>query len=186
MPREVYDPKRPELEFYNKDKREHRVYKPIPKVKVSPFARRKFMFLYGAFLTFFVIIFFMMKWGLLDNIPFFASLRRGNNPIEIKINNLDFYGDAVVPTIELKNINYTNDNKIYNLKVLFSLYKNKKLVFNGNNNFYNISFPNEQRIGFKIQFDKNHWNNANKLEIILNLDDNLIFTNNINISKLKK
>ena len=155
-------------------------------MKVSPFAKRRFMFLYGTFLTFFVIIFFMMKWGLLDNIPFFASLRRGNNPIEIKINNLDFYGDAVVPTIELKNINYTNDNKIYNLKVLFSLYKNKKLVFNGNNNFYNISFPNEQRIGFKIQFDKNHWNNANKLEIILNLDDNLIFTNNINISKLKK
>ena len=69
---------------------------------------------------------------------------------------------------------------------MFSLYKNKKLVFKGNNNFYNISFPNEQRIGFKIQFDKNHWNNANKLEIILNLDDNLIFTNNINISKLKK
>ena len=186
MPREVYDPKRPELEFYNKDKREHRTYRAQPKVKVSMFAKKRFMFLYGAFLTFFVIIFFMMRWGLLDNIPFFASLRRGQNIIEIKINDLDFYGEAVIPTIELKNINYTNDNKIDNLKVSFSLYKNKKLIFSGNNNFYNVSFPLEQRIGFKIQLDENHWDKSNRLEIILYLDNNSAFTNNINISRLKR
>jgi len=185
LPREVYDPKNPEHEFYNK--RERVVYREPPKVKPSMFSKKSFMLLYGAFLSFFVIMFFMVRNGFLDNIPFFASLRVGNSHVEVKINNIDFYQteETVIPTIELKNLKYTNGN-INNLKVNYSLYKNKKLVFNGNNNFYNISFPSGQRIGFKIQFDKNHWNNANKLEIVLNLDDNLIWTNNINISKLKK
>lgn len=186
MPREVYDPKKPELEFYNK--RERRVYREPPKVKPSIFSKKKFMFFYGAFLSFFVIIFFMIRSGFLDNIPFFAALRVGNNPLEVKINNIDFYQkeEAIIPTIEVKNLKYTNEINIKNLKVNYSLYKNKKLVFNGNDNFYNISFPSGQRIGFKIQFDKTHWNNANKLEIVLNLDDNLVWTNNINISRLKK
>ena len=185
MPREVYDPKNPEHEFYNK--RERTVYREPPKVKPSMFSKKSFMLLYGAFLSFFVIMFFMVRNGFLDNIPFFASLRVGNSYVEVKINNIDFYQteEFVIPTIELKNLKYTNGN-INNLKVNYSLYKNKKLVFNENDNFYNISFPSGQRIGFKIQFDKNNWNNANKLEIVLNLDDNLIWTNNINISKLKK
>lgn len=186
MPREVYDPKNPEHEFYNK--RERTVYREPPKVKPSMFSKKKFMFLYGAFLSFFMIMFFMVRNGLLDNIPFFAALRVGNIPLEIKINNIDFYKneEAIIPTIEVKNLKYSNNININNLKVNYSLYKNKKLVFKGNNNFYNISFPIGQRIGFKIQFEKIHWNNANRLEIILNLDDNLIWTNNINISKLKK
>lgn len=187
MPREVYDPKKPEFEFHNN--RERKVYRtPIKKMKPNIFSKKSFMFLYGAFLTFFVIIFFMIRWGFLDNIPFFASLRVGNSPLEIKINNLDFYQseESVVPTIEVKNLNYTNDIIINNLKVSFSLYKNKKLIFNGKDNFYNISFPTEQRIGFRIQLDKNYWDKSNKLEIVLNLDDNLIFTNNIDIRKLKK
>ena len=185
MPREVYDPKNPEHEFYNK--RERTVYREPPKVKPSMFSKKSFMLLYGAFLSFFVIMFFMVRNGFLDSVPFFASLRVGNSHVEVKINNIDFYQteEIIIPTIELKNLKYTNGN-INNLKVNYSLYKNKKLVFNGNNNFYNISFPSGQRIGFKIQFDKNHWNNANKLEIVLNLDDNLIWTNNINISKFKK
>lgn len=188
MPREVYDPKKPELEFHNNHNRERKFYKAPVKIKPSIFSKKSFMFLYGAFLTFFVIIFFMIRWGFLDNIPFFASLRVGNSPLEVKINNLDFYQseEFIVPTIEVKNLNYTNDININNLKVSFSLYKNKKLIFNGNDNFYNISFPAGQRIGFKIQLDKNYWDKSNKLEIVLNLDDNLIFTNNINISRLKK
>ena len=189
MPREVYDPKNPEHEFYNK--RERTVYREPPKVKPSMFSKKSFMFLYGAFLTFFVIIFFMIKWGFFDNIPFFAALRVGSSPLEVKINNIDFYQteEAVIPTIEVKNLKYTNNINIKNMKVNYSLYKNNRnrnSIFSGNDNFYNISFPSGQRIGFKIQFDKNYWNNANRLEIVLNLDDNLIWTNNINISKLKK
>ena len=189
MPREVYDPKNPEHEFYNK--RERTVYREPPKVKPSIFSKKKFMFFYGAFLSFFVIIFFMIRWGFLDNIPFFAALRVGSSPLEVKINNIDFYQteEAVIPTIEVKNLKYTNNINIKNMKVNYSLYKNnrnKNSIFSGNDNFYNISFPSGQRIGFKIQFDKNYWNNANRLEIVLNLDDNLIWTNNINISKLKK
>lgn len=183
--REIYDPKKPELEFYN-NKKEHRVYRPSSKVKPSIFSQRRFMLLYGAFLTLFVVMFFAIKRGGFDNIPFFKSLRRAQNIVEVKINNLDFYEEVAVSTIELKNINYTNDINIDNLKVNFSLYKNKKLIFKGSDNFYDVSFPPEQRIGFKIKFDKNYWNKSNRLEIILNLDENLTFTNNINISGLKK
>ena len=51
MPREVYDPQKPELEFHANRKAKP----PAPKREVSIFARRWFMFLYGTFLTVAVI-----------------------------------------------------------------------------------------------------------------------------------
>ncbi|MDO6993682.1 hypothetical protein Q5M87_06625 [Brachyspira innocens] len=182
MPREVYDPKKPELEFYNN----RQPKPPAPKREVSIFAKRWFMFLYGAFLTLLVIFFLLYKKGFFNDIPYFSALKT-NIPIEVKINNVEFYEDeAVVATIEVKNSNYTNSINIENLNASLSLYKNKKLIFTGNDSFYNIRFPLGQRIGFKMSFDKNYWKEANNLEVILYLDNNLITTNNIDIRRLKR
>ena len=71
MPREVYDPKKPELEFYNN----REIKPPAPKREVSIFARRWFMFLYGTFLTLFVIAFLLYKKGVFNNIPYFRALK---------------------------------------------------------------------------------------------------------------
>ncbi|WP_304333623.1 hypothetical protein [Brachyspira innocens] len=182
MPREVYDPKNRELEFYNK----RHTKPPAPKREVSIFARRWFMFLYGAFLTIVVIFFLLYKRGFFNDMPFFKALK-SSIPIEVKINNVEFYEDeVVVATIEVKNSNYINSINIENLNASLSLYKNKKLIFTGNDSFYKIRFPLGQRIGFKMSFDKNYWKEANNLEVILYLDDNLITTNNIDIRRLKK
>ena len=182
MPREVYDPKKPELEFYNN----REIKPPAPKREVSIFARRWFMFLYGTFLTLFVIAFLLYKKGVFNNIPYFRALKT-STAVEVKINNIEFYGnEAVIATIELENYNYTNSINIGKLNAELSLYKNKKLIFTGNDSFYDIKFPLGQRIGFKMSFDKNYWKEANRLEVILSFDNNLTTTNNIDIRRLKK
>ncbi|WP_157153586.1 hypothetical protein [Brachyspira murdochii] len=182
MSREVYDPKKPELEFYNN----RQVKPPTPKREVSIFAKRWFMFLYGAFLTLLVVFFLLYKKGFFNDMPYFSALKT-NKPIEVKINNVEFYeNEAVLTTIEVQNSNYTNSINIENLTATLSLYKNKKLIFTGNDSFYDIRFPLGQRIGFKMSFDKNYWKEANNLEVILYLDNNLITTNNIDIRRLKR
>ncbi|WP_295162235.1 hypothetical protein [uncultured Brachyspira sp.] len=181
MSREVYDPKQKEHEFYADKKIKHN----IVKREVSIFARRWFMFLYGTFLTIAVIGMLLYKRGFFNNLPYFDILKTKNDII-VKINNAEFIEDAVIITIELENSDYTNSNNIERLNASFSLYKNKKLLFSGNNSFYNIRFPLGQRIGFKTHFDRNYWRQADKLEMVLYFDDNLIKTNNIDIRKLKK
>ncbi|MDA0035888.1 hypothetical protein OFR41_12315 [Brachyspira hyodysenteriae] len=180
MPREVYDPKQKELEFYAK----REVKPPAPKREVSIFARRWFMFLYGTFLTLVVIGMLLYKKGFFNNIPLFEALKPKTDVI-VKINNAEFVNDAVITTIELENSNYTNSESIETLRSYFSLYKNRKLIFTGNRPFNNIRFPVGQRIGFNLSFDKNYWKEANKLEIILQFDNNLIKTNSINTRKIK-
>ncbi len=69
MAREVYDPKKPELEFYNV-KPPHTPKMPkIPRT-TNIFSRRWFMLLYGGFLTVVVVLFFANRAGLFDNIEF--------------------------------------------------------------------------------------------------------------------
>lgn len=181
MPREVYDPKEKELEFYGK----RNIKPPAPKKEVSIFARRWFMFLYGAFLTVVVVGMLLYQRGFFNNIPYFDILKKPKPDIAVKINNVEFHSDAVTLTIELENSNYTNSNNIDILKASYSLYRNKKELFNGNNYFHNIRFPIEQRIGFNIKLDRNYWEKANKLELILQFDDNLVKTNSINTRKIK-
>ncbi|MEI0607392.1 hypothetical protein R4K48_10605 [Brachyspira pulli] len=182
MPREVYDPKKPELEFYNN----RETKPPAPKREVSIFAKKWFMFLYGTFLTLLVIALLLYKRGFFNNIPYFSALKT-SVPIEVKINNLEYYDDeAVLVTIEVENNNYTNSINVENLKASLSLYRNKKLIFTGDDSFYDVKFPLGQRIGFKMSFDQNYWHEANKLEVILNFDTNLTTTNNIDIRHLKK
>ena len=182
MPREVYDPKKPELEFHAN----RRTKPPAPKREVSLFARKWFMFLYGTFLTVAVVGILLYKRGFFNDLPIFASLR-ANSIIEVKINKVEFYDDgAIITTIEVENNNYTNSNRIGNLKAALSLYKNKRLIFSGNDSFYNVNFPLGQRIGFKMPFDKRYWLEANNLEIVLYIDTNLTTTHYINISKMKK
>ncbi|WP_028330063.1 hypothetical protein [Brachyspira alvinipulli] len=182
MPREVYDPQKPELEFHANRKAKP----PAPKREVSIFARRWFMFLYGTFLTVAVIGILLYKRGFFNDLPIFAALRV-NTAIEVKINKVEFYDDgAIITTIEVENINYTNSGSIKNLKANLSLYKNKKLIFSGNDSFYNVNFPLGQRIGFQMPFDKRYWMEANNLQVVLYIDTNLTTTNYINISKMKK
>ena len=135
MAREVYDPKKPELEFYN--------IKPphtpkMPKIPRNPsiFSKRWFMLLYGSFLTIVVLFFFANRAGLLDKIEFF---RKFKSPITTKINNIDSSNNEfVVATIEVNNFNYTNSNTIEELNASILLYNNKKLIFTGNDKFYNV------------------------------------------------
>ena len=182
MPREVYDPQKPELEFHANRKAKP----PAPKREVSIFARSWFMFLYGTFLTVDVIGILLYKRGFFNDLPIFAALRV-NNAIEVKINKVEFYDDgAIITTIEVENINYTNSSSIKNLKANLSLYKNRKLIFSGNDSFYNVNFPLGQRIGFQMPFDKSYWMEANNLQVVLYVDTNLTTTNYINISKMKK
>ena len=182
MPREVYDPQKPELEFHANRKAKP----PAPKREVSIFARRWFMFLYGTFLTVAVIGILLYKRGFFNDLPIFVALRV-NNAIEVKINKVEFYDDgAIITTIEVENINYTNSSSIKNLKANLSLYKNRKLIFSGNDSFYNVNFPLGQRIGFQMPFDKRYWMEANNLQVVLYVDTNLTTTNYINISKMKK
>lgn len=180
MPREVYDPKKPELQFYG-----NREIRPQPpKREISIFARKWFMFIYGGFLTIFVIGLFLYRNGYLNNLSFFKTFIQ---PIEIKVNSVEFYDiGAIITTIELKNNNYTNSKSIEKLQAILSLYKNKNLIYKGKNNFYNIRFPLGQRIGFKTEFDKNYWLEANILQVVLYFDTNFSITNNINISEMKK
>lgn len=179
MPREVYDPKEKELEFYYKKN----IKPPAPKREVSIFARRWFMFLYGTFITLIVVGLFLYKKGFFNNIAYFA---KKTNIVEVKINNIDFSDEYIITTIELENYNYTNSENILKLNSDYSLYRNKKLVYSGNNSFYNVRFPLKQRIGFNLKFDIDYWKKSNKLKIILQFDDNLIQTNEINITKLRR
>lgn len=181
MPREVFDPKKPELEFYNN--REEKTA--LHKREVSIFARRWFMFLYGTFLTIIVIAFLMYKKGFFNNIPYFDMMKT-QKEVAVKINNVEFFDEAVITTIEVGNVNYTNSNNIRTLNACLSLFKRKKLIFNVEDTFYNIKFPLGQRIGFKMSFDKNYWIDADKLEIILSFDKDLTASNKIDIRKLKK
>lgn len=180
MAREVYDPKKPELEFYN--------IKPphtpkMPKIPRNPsiFSKRWFMLLYGSFLTIVVLFFFANRAGLLDKIEFF---RKFKSPITTKINNIDSKNpEVVVATIEVNNFNYTNSNTIEELKASVSLYNNKKLIFTGNDKFYNVMFPVGQRIGFRMPFDKNYWKEANRILIVLYIDDNCTHSNFVRIRR---
>ncbi|WP_300366225.1 hypothetical protein [Brachyspira sp.] len=181
MPREVYDPKEKELEYYAKRNIRHSA----PKREVTIFARRWFMFSYGAFLTIVVIGLLLYKKGFFNNIPYFDIFKTKTDVI-VKINNVDFLEESIITTIELENSNYTNSENILKLKANYSLYRNRKLIFSGNNSFYNIRFPLGQRIGFNLKFDKDYWKYANKLRVILQFDDNLIKTNEIDIRKLRR
>ena len=69
------------------------------------------------------------------------------------------------------------------MKAKVSLYRNRKLIFSGNDKFYNVMFPVGQRIGFKMEFDKNYWKSANRIEIVLNIDSNFTHTNLIRIRR---
>ena len=163
MAREVYDPKKPELEFYNV-KPPHTPKMPkIPRT-TNIFSRRWFMLLYGGFLTVVVVLFFANRAGLFNNID-------SKNP------------EVVVATIEVNNFNYTNSNTIEELKASVSLYNNKKLIFTGNDKFYNVMFPVGQRIGFRMPFDKNYWKKANRMLIILDIDDNFTHSNFVRIRR---
>ena len=119
--------------------------------------------------------------GLFDNIEFFRKFRA---PITSKINNIDSKNpEVVVATIEVNNFNYTNSNTIEELKASVSLYNNKKLIFTGNDKFYNVMFPVGQRIGFRMPFDKNYWKKANRMLIILDIDDNFTHSNFVRIRR---
>ncbi len=150
MPREVYDPKEKELEFYAKRKIKH----PAPRKEVSIFAKKWFMFLYGTFLTLVVIGLLLYKKGFFNNIPYFDIFKTKTNVI-VKINNIDFLNGAIITTIELENSSYTNSENIEILNASYSLYRNRKLIFSGQNSFYNIRFPLGQRIGFNLNFPNN-------------------------------
>ena len=180
MAREVYDPKKPELEFYNV-KPPHTPKMPkIPRTS-NVFSKRWFMLLYGGFLTIVVVLFFANRAGLFDNIEFFRKFRA---PITSKINNIDSKNpEVVVATIEVNNFNYTNSNTIEELKASVSLYNNKKLIFTGNDKFYNVMFPVGQRIGFRMPFDKNYWKKANRMLIILDIDGNFTHSNFVRIRR---
>lgn len=180
MPREVYDPKEKELEFYGK----RDIKPPAPKREVSIFARRWFMFLYGTFLTLAVVGMLLYKKGFFNNIPLFEALKPKTDVI-VKINKAQSIDDVIITTIELENSSYTNSESVEVLRTSFSLYKYRKLIFSGDRSFNNIRFPVGQRIGFELNFDKNYWKEANKLEIILRFDNNLVKTNSINTKKIK-
>ena len=92
MPREVYDPKEKELEFYGK----RDIKPPAPKREVSIFARRWFMFLYGTFLTLAVVGMLLYKKGFFNNIPLFEALKPKTDVI-VKINKAQSIDDVHSP-----------------------------------------------------------------------------------------
>ena len=130
MPREVYDPKEKELEFYGK----RDIKPPAPKREVSIFARRWFMFLYGTFLTLAVVGMLLYKKGFFNNIPLFEALKPKTDVI-VKINKAQSIDDVIITTIELENSNYTNSESVEVLRTSFSLYKYRKLIFSGDRSF---------------------------------------------------
>lgn len=173
MPREIYDPKKPELEFYNK--RPPRVPKPIIKHKTSLFAKRWFVIVYGIFLTALFVYLLLLRFGIVDR-SFITKLLRSSNSIYVRINHFEIYNNSAIATFEVRNINYTNSSVIKILKTTTSIYNYKKERYRGNNDFYNVKFPSGQRIGFKVPFDYNTFQKSNRVKVVINLDDSLVYT----------
>lgn len=177
--REVYDPKNPELEFHNV--RPPRVHKPARKKTI--FATKGFMIGYGIFLTASVILISMYKNGSFKLNPFFNNLLSGNKTAEIKIQKIDYYDNTLDATIEIKNINYTNNYRVNTLKANVALYNNKNLIYKNEYVYDDVNFPKGERIGFKINLKKEDWAQSDRLSINLIFDDNINITNVIKIKK---
>ncbi len=175
MPREIYDPKNPELEFYNENP--PRVFKPAPRRPRSIMANRWFMVIYGLFITMIVAGIFLYRYGLL---PKFDFLSKYSKPLFVKIKEVEYINDNLMyATVEVRNVNYTNSQTIHSLKVNWDLYYYRKHLESGYDSYYNIIFPKGQRIGFKIPIDYSHWKKSTKLKIALTLDEENTIINNI-------
>ena len=175
MPREVYDPKNPELEFYNENP--PRSFKPAPRRPRSVMSSKWFMIIYGIFITLIVGGIFLYRYGLLPKIDF---LSKYSKPLLVKINEVEYVNENLMyATIEVKNINYTNSQMIKLLKVNWDLYYYRKHLESGYDSYTDIVFPKGQRIGFRIPIDYSHWKKSTKLKISLALDEEITILNSI-------
>lgn len=183
-PREVYDPKNPEPEFYNN----HPPRVPPPPRTKSIFATKSFIIGYGIFLTVVVISITIYTKGAFNTDSFINKIINRNKTVDVKINKIDYFDNEITSTIEVKNINYTNGYRINNFIAKVYLYEDKNLIYSNEYLYNDVLFPKNQRIGFRITFNKDIWTKSNRVLVNLILDDiinvtNIIVINNINKSK---
>lgn len=182
MPNEVFDPKKPELEYYNDKPEDHdyKLHEIIPRRR-SIFSSRRFMLIYGFFLVITVTLISVYQKGGLYNIPIIKNIIP-DRALEIELGGVKYVDTVVTTGIKIKNVNYKNDF-IDTLITDTSLLSDGEVIASNSYIYNNIVFPSEQAIGVNVKFRNEDWTNADTILIKLYLDESYRTQRKIKIKK---
>ncbi len=182
MPNEVFDPKKPNLKYYNDKPENHdyELHELKPRMR-SIFSSRRFMLVYGLFLILVVTAITTYKKGTLHNIPIVKNIIP-NRALEINFVDIKYSDSLVTGNIKIENITYKNDF-INTLIADSSLISDGKTIASNSYIYNNIVFPKDQIIGVSAKFRSEDWNNADSILIKLYLDEAYSIERKIKIKK---
>lgn len=180
MANETFDPKKPEIDYYNGKPEDHdyELRERIPRRK-SIFASKKFIIAYGFFLLSILMIISVYQKGGLNNVPIIKNII-ANNTLNIELDNIKYRDSIVTSSIKVRNINYDIDF-IEMLIVNIELINDKEVLASNSYKYNNIVFPTNQTIGFNTKFKNEDWLNSKKMNITLYLDNIYKVEKSINI-----
>jgi len=182
MPNEVFDPKKPELEYYNDKPEDHdyTLHEIKPRMK-SIFASRRFMLVYGFFLVITVTTISVYQRGGLYNIPIIKHIIP-DRALGVEVVSVKYVDSVVTTSIKIENVNYKKDF-INTLITDTSLLLDGEVIASNSYIYNNIVFPREQAIGVNIKFKNEDWTNADTVLIKLYLDKSYKTERKIKIKK---
>lgn len=185
MPNEVFDPKKPNLQYYNDKPEDHdyKLHEIRPRMR-SIFSSRRFMLIYSLFLLFTVTLISVYQKGGLYNIPIIKHIIP-DRALEIKLESIKHADSVVTASIKIENVNYKN-NFINTLIADTSLLSGREVIASNSYIYNNIVFPSEQAIGVNIKFRNKDWNNADTVIIKLYLDKTYMTERKIKIQRNEK
>lgn len=193
MPREVFDPKNPEPEFYNANKPKSNItFSTSKKPRRKNILRsRAFIIGYGIFLIIVVSAITIYQKKGIGNTELSKAITKlvRRNIISIKINNLETYTDKIKTTIEIENKKYKAElDSIKELKTYTTLLSNDVVLSSNYNTYNNVMFRNRERVGYSLNFRKYLWDSSDTIDIKIIINDKDEFEKKINtrMIRLKK
>ncbi len=168
-PREIYDPKKPELEYYNDPNREKN-FKPRKRI-YTIFSTKRFMFGYAIFLTVAVLSIYTFQNGGIGNVMILS--RFFGDGLKVQTTVVSQNSEQKYVFVLIKNMRYKSST-ISSLRSQVTFYNKDEVLISKEAQYNDVVFDDEQQIKFALEFDTQSIANADRYIVQTQIDDKTI------------